>query len=89
MFLDAFNLIDMTVGRVFAPRSGGAWIDPGLRHTNIFNNGISCSSLGTRLFGVGLELVTPVSGDVRGRYSTLRQNYKSEHGAFCRNQTPS
>ena len=56
-----------SVGRVSAPRSGGTGFDPGPRHTNFFfkkkvvNNGTSCSPLGTRIFGVGLELVAPVS----------------------------
>ena len=49
------------VGRVSAPRSGGTGFDPGPRHTKVVNNGTSCSPIGTRLFGVGLGLVAPVS----------------------------
>ena len=44
-----------------APRSGGTEFDPGPRHTKVVNNGTSCSLLGTRIFGVGLGLVAPVS----------------------------
>ena len=44
-----------------APRSGGTGFDPGPRHTKVVNNGTSCSPLGTRIFGVGLGLVAPVS----------------------------
>ena len=50
-----------SVGIVSAPRSGGTGLDPGPRHTKVVNNGTSCSPLGTRIFGVGLELVAPVS----------------------------
>ena len=50
-----------SVGRVSAPRSGGTGFDPGPRHTKVVNNGTSCSPLGTRIFGVGLGLVAPVS----------------------------
>ena len=47
-----------SVGRV----SGGHGFDPGLRHTKVFKNGTSCSSLGTQIYGVELGLVDPVSG---------------------------
>ena len=50
-----------SVGRVSAPRSGGTGFDPGPRHTEVVNDGASCSPLGTRIFGVGLGLVAPVS----------------------------
>ena len=50
-----------SVGRVSIPRSGGTGFDPGPRHTKVVNNGTSCSPLGTRIFGVGLALVAPVS----------------------------
>ena len=50
-----------SVGRVSASRSGGTGFDPGPRHTKVVNNGTSCSRLGTRIFGVGLEMVASVS----------------------------
>ena len=50
-----------SVGIVSAPRSGGTGFDPGPRHTKVVNNGTSSSPLGTRIFGVGLGLVAPVS----------------------------
>ena len=50
-----------SVGRVSAPRSGGTGFDPGPRHTKVVNIGTSCSPLGTRIFGVGLGLVAPMS----------------------------
>ena len=64
--LIVLELIDTTglgssVGRVSAPRSGVSGFDPGPRHTKAVNNGTSCSPLGTRIFGVGLGLVAPVS----------------------------
>ena len=46
---------------VSAPRSGGTGFDPGPRHTQVVNNGTSCSPLGTRIFGVVLGLVAPES----------------------------
>ena len=49
------------MGRVSASRSGGTGFDPGPRHTKVVNNGTSCSLPGTRIFGVGLGLVAPVS----------------------------
>ena len=55
------NGLGSSVGRVSAPRSGGTGFDPGPRHTKVVNNGTSCSPLGTRIFGVGLGLVAPVS----------------------------
>ena len=60
-----YNMFDTrlgsSVGRVSPPRSGGIGFDPGPRHTKVVNNGTSCSPLGTRIFGVGLGLVAPVS----------------------------
>ena len=50
-----------SVGRVSTPRAGGTGFDPGPRHTKVVNNGTSCYPLGTRIFGVGLGLVAPVS----------------------------
>ena len=57
----AYTGLGSSVGRVSAPRSGGNEFDPGPRHTKVVNNGTSCSPLGTRIFGVGLGLVAPVS----------------------------
>ena len=53
--------VGSSVGRVSTPRSGGTGFDHGPRHTKVVNNGTSCSPLGTRIFGVGLGLVAPVS----------------------------
>ena len=50
-----------SVGRVSAQRSGGTGFDSGPPHTKVVNNGTSCSPLGTRIFGVELGLVSPVS----------------------------
>ena len=58
---NAYKQLESSVGRVSAPRSGGTGFDPGLRHTKVVNNSTSCSPLGTRIFGVGLGLVAPVS----------------------------
>ena len=56
-----FTGLGSSVGRVSAPRSGGTGFDPGPQHTKVVNNGTNCSPLGTRIFGVGLGLVAPVS----------------------------
>ena len=56
-----FTSLSSSEGRVSAPRLGGTGFDPGPRHTKVVNNGTSCSPLGTRIFGVGLGLVAPVS----------------------------
>ena len=53
--------ISASVSRVSAQRSGGTGFDPGPRHTKVVYIGTSCSPLGTRIFGVGLGLVAPVS----------------------------
>ena len=50
-----------SVGRVSVPRLGGTGFDPGPRHTKVVNNGTRCSPLSTRIFGVRLGLVAPVS----------------------------
>ena len=46
--------------------TGGHEFDPGPRHTKVVNNGTSCSSLGTQIYGVELGLVDPVSDNVTG-----------------------
>ena len=55
------NYIGSSVGRVSAPKSRGTGFDPGPRHTKVVNNGTSWSPLGTRIFGVEIGLVAPVS----------------------------
>ena len=61
LITDFISGLGSSVGRVSAPRSGGAGFDPGPQHTKVVNNGTSCSPLGTRIFGVGLGLFAPVS----------------------------
>ena len=41
---------------------GGDGFNPGPRLTKVVKNGISCSSLGTQIYGVELGLAHPVSG---------------------------
>ena len=53
---------DSSVGRVSLRGTGGHGFNPGLQHTNVVKNGISCSSLHTQTYGVELGLVDPVSG---------------------------
>ena len=60
-YIFLFTGLGSSLGRVSAPRSGGTGFDPGPRHTKVVNNGTSCSPLGTRIFGVRLGLVAPVS----------------------------
>ena len=78
--------------------TGGHGLDPGLRLTKVVKNGTSCSSFGTQIDGVELGPVDPVSGQCDwvwyhvkclGHDISVRQQYKSEHWAPCRNQTPS
>ena len=74
-----FNLIQGTRGH---------GLDPGPRHIKVVKNGISCSSLGTQIYGVELGLVDPVSGKcdwvwyhVKWHDTSVRHHndYKSEH----------
>ena len=44
----------------------GHRLDPGPRHTKVVKNGTSCSSLGTKSYGLELGLVDPVSGNYDG-----------------------
>ena len=53
-YLSIVTGLGSSVGRVFAPRSGGTGFDPGPRHTKVVNNSTSCSPLGTRIFGVSI-----------------------------------
>ena len=43
-------------------KTGGHGFDPGPRHTKVFKNGTSCSSLSTQTYGEELGLVEAVSG---------------------------
>ena len=63
--------LDMTVwhselqigcDKVSAPRSGCTRLDPGSQHSKVVKQETSCLPLGTRIFGVGLQvgLVAPV-----------------------------
>ena len=68
--------------------TGGHGFDPGPWHTKVVKNGTSCSSLGTQTYGVELGLVdTSVRIMFLGHDNSVRQLYKSEHWAPCRNQT--
>ena len=71
---------------------GGHGFDPGQRHTKVIKDGTSCSSLGTQTYRVELGLVCDwVWYHVKclGHDISVRQHYKREHRAACRNQIPS
>ena len=51
-----------SIGRVSASGNGRSRVRSRPRHTRVLKNGTSCSSLGTQIYGVELELVDPVSG---------------------------
>ena len=70
--------------------TGGHGFDPGPRHTKLFKNSTSCSSLGTQTYGIELGLVDPVSGYCDWVWyhvkclehdTSVRQHFKSEHWA--------
>ena len=42
--------------------TGGHGFDPGPRYTKVVENGTTCSSIGTQIYGVELGLVDLVSG---------------------------
>ena len=79
----------------YALAPGGHGFDPRLWHTKVVKNDTSCSSLGTQTYGVELGLDDTVLGlcdwvwyhiKCLGHDTSVRQHYKSEHWAPCRNQ---
>ena len=72
---------------------GGHGFDPGPQHTRVIKNGTWHSDLRGRARtgrpSVRIMWLGVVSCQVSGAWTSLRQDYKSEHWAPCRNQTPS
>ena len=63
-------------------------------HTKVFKNGTSCSSIGTQDLQGRARTGRPTVrimwlGVVLCHDTSVRQHYKNEHWAPCRNQTPS
>ena len=77
-------------------RTWGHRFDPGSQHTKVVKNGTSCASLSdlrgrarTGPPSVKVMWLGLVSCEVSGHDTSVRQRFKSEHWAPCRNQTPS